>query len=356
MARLSVPGAAVGVIADGQWYAEGFGVTHVERPLPVTTDTLFQVGSTSKTFGAMAVLMLADEGKIDIEQPVRAYIPGFRLRSEEDASRVTVRHLLTHHGGWMADYFKDMGRGNDALALMVEKMAEAPQVVPAGFGFSYSNAGFNVLARIVEVVSGQGFETFIASRIFEPLEMSHSTYFADEAIVHRVAHGHFPGVNGPQPFAHWAIARSIAGSSGVISSVLDQLRYAAFQMGDGSGSGGQHVLREETLRAMQSAQAAAGSMCESDRLLLDDRLGWRACAGEARRRAEWAALVVRVHPVAGLCLHGPDELRQRPGDAGGGGRGVPQSVHGDGAGVARDRTFPARDCRGPRGGIPATAV
>jgi CubicO group peptidase (beta-lactamase class C family) len=262
MTRLRVPGAAVGVIAGGRWYAGGFGVTHVGRALPVTADTLFQTGSTSKTFCATALMMLADEGRVDIELPVRAYLPGLKLQSEEDAERVTVRHLLTHHGGWMGDYFKDMGRGNDALALMVEKMADAKQITPAGFAFAYSNAGFNVLARIVEVVSGSGFEDFVQERILDPLGMRHSTYFADQAIVHSVAHGHFPTAAGPAPSERWAIARSIAGSSGVVSSVMDQLRYAAFHMADGTTDGGQRLLSEAALVRMRSPQAAAGSMCD----------------------------------------------------------------------------------------------
>lgn len=263
MRRLDVPGVAAGVVAGGQWYAGGFGLTHTGRPSPVTPDTLFQVGSTSKTLCATAVMMLAEAGKLDIEQPVRAYIPSFQLRSDADAGRVTLRHLLTHHGGWMGDYFKDMGRGDDALALMVAKMVDAPQIAPAGYAFSYSNAGFNVLARIVEIVSGEGFEAFVQSRIFEPLEMDHSAYFADEAIVHSVAHGHFATPAGPVPAERWAIARSIAGSSGVVSSVIDQLRYASFHMGDGQAAAGERLLRSETLVGMRTPQAAAGSMCES---------------------------------------------------------------------------------------------
>ncbi|MCA9852526.1 MAG: beta-lactamase family protein, partial [Dehalococcoidia bacterium] len=155
MERARVPGVAVGVIADGRWYAGGFGVTSLRHPQSVTPHTLFQTGSTSKTFCASAIMALVDDGKLDVEAPVRRYIPTFRLRSEEDAARVTIRHLLTHHGGWVGDYFKDHGDNDDALAQMTAKMVDAPQVSPAGYAFSYSNAGFNVLARLVEVGSGQ---------------------------------------------------------------------------------------------------------------------------------------------------------------------------------------------------------
>lgn len=258
MERLGVPGVAVGVIADGRWYATGYGVTSLRNPLSVTPETLFQVGSTSKTYAATAILALAEAGLLDVEERVRTYLPAFRLKSEADAATVTVRHLLTHHGGWVGDYFKDMGDNDDALALMVEKMADAPQVTPAGFAFSYSNAAFNVLARIVEVVSGEAYQSFIRRRFLDPLGMGQTTYFAHDAILHRVAMGHLDSPGGPLVSGHWRINRSIAGSSGVVSSAVDQLGWAAFHMSEGGG-----VLKGGTLRTMQAMQAEAGSMCES---------------------------------------------------------------------------------------------
>jgi CubicO group peptidase (beta-lactamase class C family) len=202
---------------------------------------------------------LLDAGKLDLDATVRTYIPSFRLRSEEDAARVTIRHLLTHYGGWVGDYFKDMGHNDDALEQMTEKMADAPQVTPAGFAFSYSNAGFNVLARLVEVASGQTFASFVERRFLQPLGHDHTTYWGDQAMVHRFAVGHLEQPSGPPRVSgFFRINRGIAGSSGVISSALDQLGWAAFHMGDGAG-----LVRAETLRAMQTAQAEAGSMCES---------------------------------------------------------------------------------------------
>ena len=263
MRRLDVPGVAAGVVLDGRVYAQGFGVNHLGRPREVTPHTLFQVGSTSKTFTGTAAMILAGEGKLDIQARVREYLPDFQLRSEIDAATVTVRHLLTHHGGWAGDYFKDMGRGDDALALMTAKMIDAPQIAPAGFAFSYSNAGFNVLARIIEVVSGEGFEAFVTRRILAPLEMRETTYWPEEAILHSVAVGHAQTDRGMVPVNSWAISRSIAGSSGVVSSVLDQLRYAAFHIGDGRAPDASIVLPSAVLRAMQSEQASAGSMCDA---------------------------------------------------------------------------------------------
>ena len=100
MARLHVPGVAVGVYAAGQEFLAGFGVTSVDHPLPVDADTLFQIGSTTKTLTATAVMRLVEAGKLDLEAPIRTYLPDLRLRSEETAAHVTLRHLFTHTGGW----------------------------------------------------------------------------------------------------------------------------------------------------------------------------------------------------------------------------------------------------------------
>src|SRR5512140_1418507 len=109
MKRLQVPGAAIGIWQDGREFAEGFGITSVEHPLPVTPDTLFQTGSISKTFTGTLLMQLAEQGKVDLDTPVRKYIKDFKLQDKTVASKVTVRQLLTHMGGWVGDYFNDFG-------------------------------------------------------------------------------------------------------------------------------------------------------------------------------------------------------------------------------------------------------
>jgi CubicO group peptidase (beta-lactamase class C family) len=104
MQRLRVPGVAVGVLHNGQEHVAGFGVTSVEHPLPVNADTLFQIGSITKTFVGTAAMRLVEMGKLGLDVPVRAYLPDLRLASEQVASKVTLRHLFTHTGGWVGDY------------------------------------------------------------------------------------------------------------------------------------------------------------------------------------------------------------------------------------------------------------
>ncbi len=258
--RLQVPGAAVGVLFDGAIFAGGVGVTNVEHPLPVTAETLFQIGSTSKTVTATALMQLVEERRVDLDAKVRAYLPEFALQSEADAARMTVRNLVTHHTGYVGDYFKDTGRGDDAIAKIVAKMANSPQLVPAGLLFSYSNAAFYVLSHIVQTLRGKPFEEVIRERIFAPLGMRTSFYFPEDCITYRVATGHIVTREGPKIARRWHMWRSGAGGGGVISNVVDQMRYAALHVGAIDGAA---VLSRNGVAEMQRVQRAAGSMCES---------------------------------------------------------------------------------------------
>src|SRR5215213_3644320 len=115
MKRLRVPGVAVGIYHKGNEFTAGFGVTSLEHPLPVIADTLFQTGSISKTFTGTLLMMLVEQGKVDLDAPVRKYIRDFKVKDKQVSKKVTVRHLLTHMGGWVGDYFNDFGNGDDAL-------------------------------------------------------------------------------------------------------------------------------------------------------------------------------------------------------------------------------------------------
>ena len=123
MARLEVPGLAVGRPPRWRDVRRRLRRHECGLPAPVDADTLFQIGSTSKTFTATALMRLVESGLADLDATVRTYLPDFALESEADAAALTVRHLATHHGGFVGDYFRDTGRGDDALAKIVAKMA-----------------------------------------------------------------------------------------------------------------------------------------------------------------------------------------------------------------------------------------
>jgi len=259
MARFGVPGVAVGVVRDGVEYAAGFGITNVEAPVAVDDHTLFQIGSTTKTFTGTVAMRLVETDKLDLDAPLRTYLPELRLRDEEVAARVTLRHLFNHTGGWLGDYFDDTGDGDDALATIVARMADLPQFTPLGAYASYNNAGFYLAGRVIEAVTGQTYEAVVRELVLEPLGMAESFFFAADCISRRVAVGHTVGEKGTTVARPWALPRAAHAAGGLASSVRDQLRYARFHLGDGTAPDGTRLLEQGTLAAMQDGRTPAGS-------------------------------------------------------------------------------------------------
>lgn len=250
--RLEVPGVAVGVLLDGQEEYAFHGVTSVETRVPVNEETLFQFGSTGKTFTATAMMRLVEQGKVDLDAPVRTYIPEFRLKDEEVARTVTVFHLFNHTAGWEGDLMEDMGPGDDALARYVERMATIEQVTPLGEAVSYNNASLSVAGRIIEKVTGQTYEQAMRELIFEPLLLDHCYFFPNEIMTRRFAVGHKHAADGTITVARpWALPRGNQPAGGISSNAADQMAWARFHLGDGTAADGARILSEDMLRRMQ---------------------------------------------------------------------------------------------------------
>ncbi len=257
MRRLNVPGVAVGLLHAGQEYLAGFGVTSIENPLPVTADTLFQIGSTTKTITGTIVMQLVEQKLIDLDEPVITYLPDLQLRDKTAEKTVTMRHLLTHMGGWVGDFFRETGSGDDSLARYVAEMATLPQVVPVGQIWSYNNAGFGLAGRVIEAVTGQTYEAVAQERVLDLLGMSNSFFFPADVISRRFVVGHrFDAEQRVVVERPWALARSAHAVGGLCSSARDQLRYARFHLGDGTVAG-RRLLRPETMAAMQTPECDA---------------------------------------------------------------------------------------------------
>jgi CubicO group peptidase (beta-lactamase class C family) len=262
MKRLQVPGVSIGIWHRGKEYAEGFGITSVEHPLPVTADTLFQTGSISKTFTATMIMKLVEDEKMDLDAPVKKYIPDFEVQDKDVVESVTVRHLLTHMGGWVGDYFNDFGNGDDALDKMVKDIAKLPQVQPLGTIWSYNNTGFNVASRIIEIVTKKPYEQAAQEMVFDPLGLKMSFFYPNDLLfTHRFVVGHqkvkdkrSSPVGRVQVARPWAIGRAGNGVGGVVSTVRDLLKYARFHMSTGM----RNVISGKSLKAMRVQQVDAG--------------------------------------------------------------------------------------------------
>ncbi len=257
MDMLQVPGVALGILCDGIEYTAGLGVTRLDYPLPVTSNTLFEIGSSTKTYTGVAVMRLVEQGKLDLDAPLCAYLPGLRFADPQVTEHLTLRHLLTHTGGFLGDHFQEFGWGDDAIARYVASLSEVPQISPLGEVFSYCNSGFILAGRVIEAVTGQTYEAAIRELILEPLGLKNTFFFPSEMMHRPFAIGHH-NAEKPIPAETWPVPRMAAPAGGLISTVHDQLAYARFLMGDGSASHGARLLQPETLDLMRTPQVRAG--------------------------------------------------------------------------------------------------
>jgi CubicO group peptidase (beta-lactamase class C family) len=252
MKKTGVPGVVVGILHDGEIRAAGFGVTNVDHPLDVTEQTLFQIGSITKTFTGTAIMRLVEMGKIDLDATVRTYVPDFKVGDETASTQATIRHLLIHTGGWVGDFFRDTGPGADALPKYVAEMADLEQLAPLGAVWSYNNAGFCLAGYVIERVTGQSYEAALHDLVLEPLGLENTFLNPADVMVHCFVAGHNVGDGGAQVAQPWSLPRSAWPAGGIICTVHDLLRYAGFHMGDGTLEDGTQLLRSDSLSQMQT--------------------------------------------------------------------------------------------------------
>ena len=230
------PGASVMVIHKGKpVFARGYGLANLETRTPCTTNTNFRLASVTKQFTAMSVLMLAEQKKLTLDEPLTAFFPEFPAYGKQ----ITVRHLLTHMSG-LPDYEDLIPPGTtipvldrDVLRLLAGSAGVMPArnspapLFPPGGQYRYSNSGYALLALIVEARSSQTFARFLAENIFEPLKMNSTlAYEAGSAVVANRAFGHALRTNGWQR-TDQSLTSSVLGDGGVYSSVVDLARWDA---------------------------------------------------------------------------------------------------------------------------------
>jgi CubicO group peptidase (beta-lactamase class C family) len=190
MAEYRIPGVAIAVYYRGQEHVRGYGVTNVDYPQPVDGDTLFRIGSVTKTFTATTVMRLVEQGKMALDAPVRTYLPDLRLADETVAARMTVRQLLNHSSGWLGEYYPDLGRGADALTRYMGGLQQLPQLTPLGQVFAYNNASVVLAGHVIEAVANKPYEDVVHEQLLAPLGLDHTFFFSTTIIGYNVAASH----------------------------------------------------------------------------------------------------------------------------------------------------------------------
>ena len=263
MEKKKIPGVAVGILHEGKIYTAGFGVTNVDHPLSVTDETLFQIGSITKTFTGTAMMCLVEMGKLDLDATVRTYLPDFKVADEAATSQATIRHLLTHTSGWVGDFFEDTGAGDDALPKYMAKMADLEQLAPIGTVCSYNNSGFYLAGYIIEKVTGEKYEDALKEFVLEPIGLENCYFDPGDVITHRFAVGHGVGEEGTSVARPWPLPRAAYAAGGLVCPIKDLLCYARFHLGDGTAEDGTRLLTPDSMSLMHKPQVTIWGENES---------------------------------------------------------------------------------------------
>ena len=223
--------------------------------MPARPETPFQIGSLTKTYTATAIWRLIDEGALTLDAPVRSYLPDLRLHNEETAARVAVGNLLNHTAGWFGDDFTYTGEDDDGIARFVdERLPQLPQQFPLGRFFSYNNAAFILLGRLIEVACGTDYNTAMENLVFGPLGLDDTVLDRRQVLARHYSDGHYAGpINGTDGVAVQSplwVPRCVDPAGGIWSTTRDVMRYARLHLSAGT-EGTVGIVSPQSLGRMQ---------------------------------------------------------------------------------------------------------
>jgi CubicO group peptidase (beta-lactamase class C family) len=255
-------------------HLKSYGVMDVESSKPMSTNAIFRIASMTKPLTATAILMLAEDGKLKISDRISAFIPEYgqaqvgvatnnlspsQLRLRLAHRDITIKHLLTHTSGIVTPVLQqeepvDHERPTDTLADHVPRISVIPLDFEPGTKFAYSRrAGFDILGRVVEVVSGMSLEEFFQRRIFAPLGMTDTFFWPTGERLHRVASIYKDGLKRMPNQNMVTSARYLSGSGGLFSTAEDYLKFAEMLLNNGKWNG-RRLLAPRTIQLMTSNQ------------------------------------------------------------------------------------------------------
>lgn len=281
-------GARSGYVAlvarDGRLtHAKTAGFADIEEKIPMSLDTQFQMASMTKPITAVATMLLVEEGRITLDDPVAQYLPGFaemQVAVLDKEGKITsqiaqnpsmkIRHLLSFSSGMggsgfepteLGQAWRDQGiySGEGNLAERVSRLPKLPLFEQPGTQWRYG-ASLDVMARIVEIVAGESFEVFLKRRIFDPLGMQHTAFGKDvptDAPLARIYTQDDDGNLIPAPGPTYHAADWTPGGSGLISTAPDYMRFA-LMLWNGGEYGGVRILQSETVERMRKLEVKSG--------------------------------------------------------------------------------------------------
>lgn len=256
LARQPVPGLGVGIVHSGELvWGRGFGMADIESKRPVDIDTVFRIGSISKTMVAMAILQLRDRGALDLDDPLERHLRSWTIDAAEGSRPITIRDLLTHTSGiGELRAITDLWTPGGQLKWSTKKgpVPDLPAYygegfsadVPVGTKWAYANHAFGTLGHVIEEVDGRRFPQYMIEEVFGPLGMGGSDFERTDRVEDRLATGYeLKPKKPPAPVDYHDIV--IPGAGSVFSSVREMAQYVAAILGGGANGNGR-VLKESS--------------------------------------------------------------------------------------------------------------
>jgi CubicO group peptidase (beta-lactamase class C family) len=256
--RRPLVGLAAGIVSNGRFDFHGHGVADIDSGEPISERTVFRIASITKTFTAIAIMQLWQEGLVDLDSPANDYLSSYELTpAKPDISSPTVRHLLTHTGGigelarpsgLIRPDFGESVKAGDPLPSLAEFYRHSIAIhAEPGTRYIYNNHGPSTLGQLVEDVTGKPLHRYFQEHVFEPLGMSDTTLLRSTQVQSRLATGHEITSAGVKKIVERDMVT--AGAASIYSTPADMARYMSALLGGGSNDHGT-VLRPDTLELM----------------------------------------------------------------------------------------------------------
>jgi len=229
-----IPGISIVIVEKGKTvYEKGFGYADVQSKTPVTSNTLFELGSTSKAFTGLAILKLEKEGLLKRSDDVRKYIPWLDLEYNGEPQSITINQLLYHTSGIATNTISNISKSNEenALELTVKKLLDQPLNRQPGSSFEYATVNYDVLGLVIEKVSKQPFDMYIKQQILEPISMNDSFVGLHQVKSNEMASGYKIGLMREQEYTP-PIYRGNVPAGYIISNTNDIAKWLKLQLGN----------------------------------------------------------------------------------------------------------------------------
>jgi len=254
----NIPGVSAGIVYDQKLiWSKGFGFSDLEKKTPATPATIYSICSISKLFTSIAVMQLRDQGKLSLDEPIRTYIPWFKIKDKyPDAPEVTLRGILTHSSGLPREADYPYWTGPDYLfptrEEIIARLSSQEELYPAETYFQYSNLGMALAGEVVAAVSGENYADYVKKYILDPLGLKDTTpEIPAPEKGKRLAAGYSAQLrDGSRKTMPFFQVRGIAPAAGFASTVEDLARLASWQLRL-LAKGGKEVLAANTLKEMQ---------------------------------------------------------------------------------------------------------